>query len=63
MQTTKEVNSYPCIVPRINMWNVSFFFFILFLIFNATCWIVGAWIFHIAHEGQVGGWYMKMDHV
>ena len=29
----------------------------------ATCWIIGAWICHIAREGQVGGWHVKMDYV
>ena len=25
----------------------------------ATCWIVGAWICHIAREGRVEGWHVK----
>ena len=28
-----------------------------------TCWFFGAWICHVAREGQVGDWHVKMDHV
>ena len=30
---------------------------------HVACSIIGAWICHIAHEGQVGGQHVKMDHV
>jgi hypothetical protein len=49
LQTIEEVNSYPCIAPSVNMWNVFFF---LFRLLN-----VGACVRHIAWEGQV-----EVDH-
>jgi hypothetical protein len=47
MQTTKEVNSHPHIVPRVNIRSVTFFFFFCHLL------NVGACICHVAREGQV----------
>ena len=55
MQTTKEVNPHPRIVPCVNMWSVffSFFFFLLLLLLLSHLLNVGACIRHIAREGQV----------
>ena len=47
LQTTKEANPHPCIVPCVNMWSVFFFFFLCHLL------SVGACICHIAQDGQV----------
>ena len=47
MQTTKEVNPHPHIVPYVNMWSVFFFFFLCDFL------NVGACICDIAREGQV----------
>jgi len=51
-QTTKEVNPHPHIVPRVNMWSVTFLlvfsFFFLYHLLN-----VGACVHHIAREGKV----------
>ena len=45
MQTTKEVNPHPRIVPCVNMWIVFFFLCHLLNVEACTC--------HIAVEGQV----------
>ena len=42
MQTTKEVDPYPRIMPCVKMWSVTFFFFFLWHLSN-----VGACICHI----------------
>jgi hypothetical protein len=49
MQTTKEVNPHPHIVPCVNLWSATFFvFFFLCHLLN-----VDACICHITREGQV----------
>ena len=55
MQTTKEVNPHPCIVPCVNMWSVTFLFLSLFLFFLCHLLNVGACTCHIAWESQ-GEW-------
>ena len=50
MQTTKEVNPHCRIGPCVNMWSVTFSFFI-FLICHLLN--VGACVHHIAREGQL----------
>ena len=49
MQTTKEVNPHPCIVPTVNMQSVTFFFFF----FLCHLLNVGACTCHTIREGQV----------
>jgi hypothetical protein len=49
MQTTKEVNPHLRIASRVNMWSVFFFFFFFF----SHLLNVGAYVYHIAQEGQV----------
>ena len=46
MQTTKEVNTHPCIAPCTITWSVNFFFLCHLL-------DVGACICHVVWEGQV----------
>ena len=49
MQTIKEVNPHPRIVPCVNMWSVTFLF--LFLLFFFLCHLlnVDACVRHIAY--------------
>ena len=52
MQTTKEVNPHPHIVPCVNMWTATFLFLFLFF-FLGHLLNVGACVCYIAREGQV----------
>ena len=52
MQTTKEVNPHPRIVPCVNMWSVTFLF--LFFFFLCHLLNVGACIRHITQEFPSG---------
>ena len=47
MQTIKEVNPHPCIVPCVNMWSVTFLFFFFFFF---LCHLVECWCMHPPHH-------------
>jgi hypothetical protein len=54
MQTTKEVNPHPRIVPCVNLWSVTFLFLSLFFFFLCHLLNIGTCIRYIAWEGQTG---------
>jgi hypothetical protein len=49
----EEVNPHPHITSCVNMWSVTFFFFFFFFFFSCHLLNVGAYVNHIAREGQV----------
>jgi hypothetical protein len=52
MQSIKEVNPHPRIVPCVNMWSVTFFFLFFLFFFLWHLLNVGAFVCHIAWEGH-----------
>jgi hypothetical protein len=48
MQTTKEVNPHPHIIPCVSTWSVTFLF--LFFFFLMICHLLNVWCMHLPHR-------------